>query len=314
VSILVVGSVALDSVETPVKRVEDALGGAAVYFSMAARHFSEVRLVGTVGDDFPKRHIRALREAGVNLEGLSQERGSTFRWAGRYHLDMNRRDTLKTELGVFADFKPKIPGAWRDTPFVFLANIDPDLQFDVLRQVKRPRLVACDTMNFWIEGKPKSLARLLKRVDVLTINDEEARMLGGQASLSRSARAVRAMGPRYLIVKRGEYGALLFSGEGVFSAPALLLDNVKDPTGAGDTFAGGFMGMLASASKINDNIFRQAVIMGSVMASFTVEDFSIKRLASVTPQEIQSRYRQFQEITRFSDWEAKSSINRRFRR
>lgn len=301
-NILVVGSVALDSVETPFSKAERVLGGAAVYFGMSARFFCPIRMVGVIGDDFPKKHLATLRKAGIDINGVEQKEGKTFFWQGRYHLNMNHRDTLKTELGVFADFKPKIPKEWKNSPFVFLANIDPELQLDVLNQVRKPRLVACDTMDFWIKGKPRELSKLLKKVDILVINEEETRMLGDKPSLLKSAQAVRKMGPKCLIVKQGEYGALLFTEAGVFASPALLLEKVVDPTGAGDSFAGGFMGILAASPVVDDNTFRQAVIMGSVMASFTVQDFSIRRLAKVTAYDIEKRYNQFVELTRFPEW------------
>lgn len=303
-SILVVGSVALDSVETPFNKVEKVLGGAAVYFSMSARFFCPVRMVGVIGEDFPQKHMVTLRKAGIDTGGVEKKSGKTFFWHGRYHLNMNRRDTLKTELGVFADFKPKIPKEWKKSPFVFLANIDPELQLDVLKQVKKPRLVACDTMDFWIKGKPRELSKLLKKVDILVINEEETRMLGNKPSLLKSAQTVRKMGPKCLIVKQGEYGALLFTDAGIFASPALLLEKVVDPTGAGDSFAGGFMGILSASPVVDDNTFRQAVIMGSVMASFTVQDFSIKRLAKVTAYDIEARYNQFVALTRFPEWNA----------
>jgi len=297
-SILVVGSVALDTVETPSGKVEDALGGAATYFSMAARHFAEVRMVATVGTDFPEEHIEMLDDAGVDLRGLAREEGRTFRWAGKYFDELNRRETLLTELGVFENFKPKIPEDWEDTDLVFLANIDPELQLSVLDQVKKPRVVACDTMDFWIEGKPDALRALLKRTDVVVINDDEAKMLSGHLSLPAAARFIRGMGPKWVVIKQGEYGALMFSDHGFFSAPALLLEDVRDPTGAGDTFAGGFMGALARSPQLNDEAFRRAIIVGSVLASFAVEDFSLSRLATVTTEEVWGRYKTFEELAR----------------
>ena len=301
-SILVVGSVALDTVETPSGRVEDALGGAAVYFSMAARHFAEVNIVGCVGSDFPQEHIEMLDKAGINLRGLVKEEGRTFRWAGKYFDELNRRETLLTELGVFENFRPKIPDGWEDTDHVFLANIDPELQLSVLDQVKKPRVAACDTMNFWIEGKPEALRELLERVDVVVINDEEAKMLSGRASLPAAARSIRGMGPRWVVIKQGEYGAVMFSDHGFFSAPALLLEEVRDPTGAGDTFAGGFMGALAKSPKLDDEAFRRAIIVGSVLASFAVEDFSLTRLATVTKEEVRGRYKTFEELASIPEY------------
>jgi len=294
----VVGSVALDTVETPSGRVDNALGGAAVYFSMAARHFDEVRMVAVVGNDFPEDHVEMLRKAGIDIKGLVREEGKTFRWAGKYFDELNRRETLLTELGVFEKFRPKIPRGWENTNHVFLANIDPELQLSVLDQVGKPRVTAFDTMNFWIERKPDVLKELLKRVDVIVINDEEAKMLGKHSSVLAAARAIRGMGPRWVVIKQGEYGAVMFSDHGVFSAPALLLDDVRDPTGAGDTFAGGFMGALAKSPRLDDEAFRRAIIVGSVLASFSVEDFSLGRLAMVTKEEVWGRYRTFEELAR----------------
>lgn len=297
-SILVVGSVALDTVETPSGKVEEALGGAAVYFSMAARHFDKVRIVATVGDDFPEEHIAMLKKAGVDILGMQREKGRTFRWAGKYFDELNKRETLLTELGVFENFNPKIPAGWENSEHVFLANIDPDLQISVLDQIEKPRLTAFDTMDFWIERKPRSLDKLLARIDAIIINDEEARMLSGHNSLLAAAKVIRGMGPRWVVIKQGEYGALMFSDHGIFSAPALLLDEVRDPTGAGDTFAGGFMGALAKSPVLDDEAFRRAVIAGSVLASFTVEDFSLGRLAGVSKDEVEGRYNTFEALAR----------------
>jgi len=303
-SILVVGSVALDSVETPRGKVDDALGGAATYFSMAARHFDKVRMVAVVGDDFPQFHLEMLEEAGVDLGGLAREEGKTFRWAGKYFDDLNRRETLLTELGVFESFDPKIPEGWEDSEFLFLANINPELQLSVLEQVRKPKFAACDTMNLWIDTKLDVLKQLLKKLDGIVINDEEAGMLTGRASMLHAARDIRGMGPQWVVIKQGEYGALMFSDHGVFSAPALLLDQVLDPTGAGDTFAGGFMGALACSHELDDEAFRRAVIVGSVMASFAVEDFSLGRLTHVSTEEVWGRYRTFQELARIPDCDA----------
>ena len=301
-SILVVGSVALDTVETPSGKVDNALGGAAVYFSMAARHFVDVRMVATVGDDFPKEHIDMLVRAGVDTKGLTRVEGSTFRWGGKYFDELNKRETLFTDLGVFENFKPEIPEGWERSTHVFLANIDPELQLNVLDQIEKPKVVAFDTMNFWIERKRDKLEELLDRVDAIVINDEEATMLSGHSSMIEAARKIRGMGPRWVVVKQGEYGALMFSDHGVFSAPALLLDEVRDPTGAGDTFAGGFMGALAMSGELDDEAFRRAIIVGSVLASFAVEDFSLGRLAVVSNAEVKGRYSTFEELARIPDY------------
>lgn len=297
--LLVVGSVALDTVETPFGRVEEALGGSATYFAYAASFFTQVRLVGPVGEDFPDGHVALLRQRGVDLRGLEVSPGRTFRWRGRYGYDLNEAHTLETQLNVLAGFRPRLHPALRRVPFLFLANIDPELQLEVLRQMaERPRLVALDTMNFWIQGKRAALQEVLAEVDVVAINDAEARQLAGEPNLIRAARAIAAMGPKTVVVKRGEYGALMISDGAFFIVPAYPLDSVYDPTGAGDTFAGGFMGYLASQERTDDPAMRRALIYGSVMASFTVEDFSLHRLVRLTPAEIEARYRAFQELMR----------------
>jgi len=297
--LLVVGSVALDSVATPFGTVREALGGSATYFSYSASFFTGVRLVATVGDDFPQEHLHLLRARGVDLSGLQVSKGRTFRWAGEYGYDLNEAKTLDTQLNVFADFKPALAPELRRVPYLFLANIDPVLQLDVLRQMaKRPQLVALDTMNFWIRGKREDLVRVLREVDVVTINDGEARQLAGEPNLIRAARAIARMGPKTVVVKRGEYGALMLSDGAFFIAPAYPLDSVYDPTGAGDTFAGGFVGYLAAMDRVDAPTMRRAVVYGSVMASFTVEDFSLNRLARLTSGEIAQRYDAFQDLTR----------------
>jgi sugar/nucleoside kinase (ribokinase family) len=298
-SILVVGSVAYDTVETPVGRAERVLGGSASFFAVAASYFSPVNLVGVVGRDFGEEQLRAFRGRPIDLAGLERMDGKTFHWQGRYSQDLNSRDTICTDLNVFEFFQPKIPEAYRRSELVFLGNIDPVLQRQVLAQVERPRVVACDTMNFWIKGKPEELRQTLAKVHVLLINDQEARELSGEWNLVKAARAVRAMGPQTLVVKKGEHGVLLFGHESCFAAPALPLETVVDPTGAGDTFAGGFMGYLASAPELHDGVLRQAVVMGSTLASFCVEAFSLERLVTLTRPEIEARYRVFQELTKF---------------
>jgi len=288
--LLVVGSVALDSVETPFGKVQEALGGSATYFSYSASFFTGVHLVATVGDDFPEAHLKLLEDRGVDIAGLQTSKGRTFRWSGQYGYDLNEAKTLETQLNVFAEFRPVLGEGFARTPFLFLANIDPELQLDVLRQMKeRPRLVALDTMNFWIQGKREALRKVLAEVDVVTVNDGEARQLASEPNLIRAARAISGMGPRTVVVKRGEYGALLLTEDRLF---------FYDPTGAGDTFAGGFMGYLAAQDRVDAAAMRRAVVYGSVMASFTVEDFSLKRLTRLTPADINERYTAFHDLIR----------------
>lgn len=300
-SLLVVGSVAYDSVETPFGKVTRALGGAATFFSIAASHFTDVRLVGVVGQDFKKEHEKLLRDKGIDLKGLKRAKGKTFHWAGKYSFNLNERETLATDLNVFETFKPKLPKGYENSDYVFLANIDPEIQMDVLSQVKAPKLIALDTMNFWIEGKLNALKKLLKKVDVLVINDGEARELSNEWNLVKAARCIHDMGPPMLIIKQGEYGALLFSEGHIFNAPGYPLEEVFDPTGAGDTFAGGFMGHLAGEDNFHTSTLRQAIIMGSVMASFAVESFSVDRLISINRGDIENRYRSFKRLTEFHD-------------
>jgi sugar/nucleoside kinase (ribokinase family) len=299
-SILVVGSVAYDTVETPFGRRERVLGGSASFFSVAAAFFAPVNLVGVVGSDFGEEQLAAFRGRPIDLAGLERADGKTFHWQGRYAQDLNSRDTIATDLNVFEFFEPKIPEAYRRSELVFLGNIDPELQRGVLEQVERPRVVACDTMNYWIKGKPNELRETLAKVQVLLINDQEARELSGEWNLVKAAQAVRALGPATLVVKKGEHGVLLFTDDGCFSAPALPLATVVDPTGAGDTFAGGFVGYLASRKTVDDAALRQAVVMGSTLASFCVEAFSLDRLLTLTRPEIDKRYAAFETLTRFA--------------
>ena len=280
-TVLVVGSVALDSVETPFGRADDALGGSGTYFSSSASHFAPVQLVGVVGDDYPVDQLAPLAARGVDLSGLERASGSSFRWRGRYRHDLNSAETLETHLGVFSNFRPKIPEAFRRAPFVFLANIDPRLQLQVLDQVERPRLVACDTMNFWIESRRPELVELLGRVDLITLNDGEARQLTEHANLVKAARWILDKGPRYVVIKKGEHGAFMFTRESVFFAPAYPLESVFDPTGAGDSFAGG------------------AVVIGSAMGSFAVEKFSNARLLEIGRAEIDARVEEFRQLVAF---------------
>jgi sugar/nucleoside kinase (ribokinase family) len=301
VGVLVVGSVALDSVKTPFGAVEDVLGGSASYFSTAASFFTEVALVGVVGDDFPPEVLALFREREIDLHGLEHVQGKTFRWRGEYRYDLNEAITLDTQLNVFEQFRPKLPQAYRQSAYVFLANIDPELQLEVLTQVTRPKFVACDTMNFWIQGKLEALKAVLQRVDLLTINESEARQLTREPNIVKAARSILSMGPKTLIVKRGEYGALMFNGSTVFFAPAYPLESVYDPTGAGDSFAGGLMGYLANVDEVSEESMRQAIIMGSTMASFNVEAFSLERLRSLTYPEIRERFRAFKSLVTFGD-------------
>jgi sugar/nucleoside kinase (ribokinase family) len=296
-----VGSVAFDTVTTPFGKATEVLGGSATYFAAAASFFTDVRLVAVVGEDFPEEYLDFLQKRNVDLRGLQWAPGRTFRWVGEYGFDLNEARTLDTQLNVFADFAPEIPGEYQDSEVVFLANIDPDLQRKVLSQVRRPALIAADTMNYWINGKPDSLRQTLRMVDMLIINEAETRQLAGEGNLVQAAQKVRALGPQAVVIKRGEYGALLFNEGGWFSAPALPSEAIRDPTGAGDTFAGGFVGYLANTMNFDDATVRKAIIMGSVMASFNVEEFSLGRLRTLTYEEIEARYRVFKRLAQFED-------------
>lgn len=296
-SMLVVGSVAIDSVETPHGQANDVVGGAATYFALAASFFCPVRLVAAVGSDFPASAVELLQGRGVDLTGLERRQGTTLRWRGRYHEDMNVRDTLHLDLGVFADFNPKLPASYKDSQHIFLANIDPKLQSAVLDQLSGHKLVGCDTMNHWIMESRPALEQLLRRVGILVINDEEARMISGEHNVVRAARAILKMGPHTLLIKRGEYGVIQFAADSVFAVPAFPLEEVFDPTGAGDTFAGGFMGELARTGDYTQRGLRRAIVYGSVMASFVVEQFSYRRLVELDRDAIDRRYRQFVSLT-----------------
>ncbi|MGH7664970.1 MAG: PfkB family carbohydrate kinase [Gemmatimonadaceae bacterium] len=300
-TVLVVGSVALDSVETPFGRANDVLGGSGTFFSAAASHLATVQLVGVVGTDYPRDRFRPLADRGVDLAGLETADGPSFRWRGRYRHDLNAAETLETHLGVFSNFRPKIPDQFRNAPFVFLANIDPRLQLEVLSQVKQPKLVACDTMNFWIESRRPELIELLSRVDLVTLNDGEARQLTEQSNLVKAARWIMERGPKHVIIKKGEHGAFMFTPKTVFFAPAYPLEEVFDPTGAGDSFAGGFMGYLARTGDLSEPNLRRAVVTGSALGSFAVERFSIDRLLEIGPQEIQARVGEFRRLVAFEE-------------
>jgi len=300
-SIVVVGTVAFDTVETPFGTGENVLGGSATYFSTSASFFTDVSLVAVVGEDFPDEHVRFLRSRDINTEGLQRIPGKTFHWTGRYGYDLNEAQTLDTQLNVLTEFKPDLPAAYRSAEYLFLANIDPDLQMEVLEQMHKPKLVACDTMNFWISSKPESLRRVLQKVDIVVINEGEARQFTGEANLVKAARQIIALGCKRLVVKRGEYGVLMFTADSVFAAPAYPLEQVFDPTGAGDTFAGGFMGYLANTGDLSEEGVRQAIVFGSVMASFNVEDFSLNRMKRLDYKEIEARYKSFKALTSFRD-------------
>lgn len=298
-SLLVVGSVAYDGIETPFGKVDRILGGSATYISLTSSYFANsVNLVGVVGNDFADEDINLLKQKSINIDGLQRdESGKTFFWQGKYHYDLNNRDTLDTQLNVFEHFDPVIPEAYQGLKYIALGNIEPSLQGKVLDQVANPGFVVMDTMNFWIEGTPDALKKTLKRVDLLVINDSEARELAEEPNLMKAAEKVMSMGPDYLIIKKGEHGALLFTGEEIFSAPAFPVIDIFDPTGAGDSFMGGLIGWLSYTDDISPQNLRRAVIIGSVMASFCVEEFGPERLKSLSEKEIYDRYREFRELS-----------------
>ncbi|RPH89546.1 MAG: sugar kinase [Calditrichaeota bacterium] len=287
--LLVVGSVAYDAIETPFAKTEKALGGSAMFFSAAAGYFAPVHLVGVVGNDFDFDELAFLRKNNIDFEGLTIENGETFRWAGRYLNNMIDRETIYTHLGVFESFNPLLPEKYKENEFIFLANIHPSLQYSVLQQIHRPTFIAMDTMNFWITGALEDLKKTLQHVDALIINDSEVRLLSQEHNLFTGARKIQSMGPQVLIIKKGEHGAILIQGDSYFACPALPIENLFDPTGAGDTFAGGFMGYLAECGSVNETNLRRAVAMGAVMASFCVERFSAERLKNLTIEEIRQR-------------------------
>ncbi len=300
-SVLVVGSVALDSVETPFGKADDVLGGSATFFSASASHLTKVSVVGVVGSDYPMEKLEPLRKRGVDFSGLEKAEGESFRWRGRYRHDLNSAETLETHLGVFSRFSPKIPEKLRSSPYLFLGNIDPRLQLAVLNQVKKPKLIACDTMNFWIQSRRPELLELLGHVDMVTLNDAEARQLTEKANLVQAAQWIMGRGPRHVIIKKGEHGAFMFNEQSIFFAPAFPLESVFDPTGAGDAFAGGFIGYLAASGDLSEANMRRAVIFGSVMGSFAVEKFSIERLMTVTRAEIDQRMRDMRRLVAFEE-------------
>ena len=295
-SLLVVGSMAYDSVETPFDKRDNALGGSAMFFSTAASYFSPVNLVAVVGNDFKQSDIDFLREKKVDLSGMTVEKGDTFRWGGKYLDNMMDRETLFTRLGVFEQFKPVLPESYKQSGYIFLANIQPDLQYNVMQQVQKPKFVAMDTMNFWITGTPDDLKKTLSVVDALMINDSEVRLLSGVDNIFAGARIIQEMGPKTLIIKKGEHGSILIHNESYFACPALPIENLFDPTGAGDSFAGGFMGYLSHMDEINNATLRRAIVMGTVMASFCVESFSADRLKALTTLDIKKRVQQLLQL------------------
>ena len=298
-TVLVVGSVALDSVETPFGKADNVLGGSGTFFSAAASLLTPVQLVGVIGSDYPVDRLEPLRARGVDLSGLERAEGSSFRWRGRYRHDLNSAETLETHLGVFSHFSPKIPEPFRAAEYVFLANIDPRLQLDVLGKMTRPKLVACDTMNFWIESRRSDLLALLGRVDIITLNDGEARQLTEEYNLVRAARWILARGPKHVVIKKGEHGAFMFTERSIFFAPAYPLESVFDPTGAGDSFDGGFMGHLARSGDLSEGGLRRAMIYGSALGSFAVEKFSIERLLEVSAADVAARVNEFRRLVAF---------------
>ena len=301
-SILVVGSVALDSVETPFGKVRDALGGSATYFSTAASLFTRVNLVAVVGADFPQEHVDFLKGRGVDVQGLQKVPGETFRWAGRYDYELNTTHTLETRLNVFADFHPALPEGYKRSDFLFLANIHPELQYEVLRQMSpRPRLVMVDTMDFWLQSQRAALERVIRAVDVVTMNESEVRMWSGTSNLLVAARRLISMGPKVVIIKQGEHGAVMFNDSTYFMVPAYLLEEVVDPTGAGDSFAGGFLGYLDRAGQIDDRSLRRAGVNGCAVASFTVQGFGVNGLRAATPSDVADRYLEFYHFTHFHE-------------
>ena len=297
--ITVVGSVALDSIETPFGKVESVIGGSATHFSTSASFFAPINLVGVVGNDFPKEHVKFLKSRNIDTRGLEIADGLTFSWKGYYDYDLNTAHTLETNLNVFETFDPKLPDSYRSAEFIFLANIDPQLQLKVLEQTTQPKLVVMDTMNFWIESKKQHLIRTLQEVDIAMMNDAEARELSETHNLLDAARRILGWGPTTVIIKKGEHGVLMFTDKTHFAAPAFPLEDIKDPTGAGDSFAGGFIGYLAKTNDVTEANMRKAVIYASVMASFSVEDFSLNRFKRLTQKEIDGRYAHFEEMTIF---------------
>jgi sugar/nucleoside kinase (ribokinase family) len=303
-TLLVVGSIALDSIFTPFGETADALGGSAVYFSVAGSLLHPVQVVGVIGSDYPVAELERLAPRGIDWSGVEHAVGESFRWKGKYSSDLQSRETLETRLGVFADFQPKLPEAFRSADFLFLGNIDPELQLGVLSQVRRPSLVVCDTMNYWIQSKKPQLLELLSRVDVLMVNDSEARELSGDWNIHRAGRWILAHGPKRVVIKQGEYGALLIEPNRTFYVPAFPLESVFDPTGAGDAFAGGFMAYLARTGSVSEDSIRRAMVVGSAMGSYAVEQFGIRAFDTVTLADVDARVRAFTDLTHVSLAEA----------
>jgi ribokinase len=299
VGVIMVGTVALDSVKTPFGKAVETLGGSAVYASVAANTFAKVGLVGVIGKDFPKKHLEFLKKKGIDMAGLETADGDTFRWKGYYEYDMNQAHTLDTRLNVLSRFNPALPKTYRDARYVFLANTDPEIQLNVYNQIRKPKLVMLDTMNFWIDNKKEALKDIIGKVDVMLTNDAEARQYFGTPNLIKAGRAFLDMGPKAVIIKKGEHGAILFTGDQCFVAPAYPLENLVDPTGAGDSFAGGFIGWLAKTDDISPRNMRKAVVFGSIIASYNAEDFSLNRLKTITRDDIFNRYMMFQDIASF---------------
>ncbi|MCX5693377.1 MAG: PfkB family carbohydrate kinase [Candidatus Omnitrophica bacterium] len=294
--ILVIGSVALDTIASPSGYSKEILGGSATYFSISASFFAPVNLVATIGMDFPEKYKKTMKSFGLDLEGLEVKEGKTFRWEGSYVKDLNCAETIETQLNVFAEFKPCLPKRYEKSKYIFLANIDPDLQIFILKKFAGKRFIGCDSMNHWIKNKNRSLKNMIKKTSIIFLNDTEAKMLSGESNMLKAGKYLLSMGPEFAVVKRGEYGAILFSKNFTFMVPAYLLEDVKDPTGAGDTFAGGFMGYLAKMDKISEKNIKNALLWGSVMASFTVQDFSINRFLKLNKRDVEKRHKKFKQL------------------
>ena len=299
-AITVVGSIALDSVETPFSKMNNILGGSASFFSLASSFFTDVKIIGVVGNDFGKMHLNILKDRSIDITGIKMKEGTTFHWEGRYGYDLSDPETLKTELGVFSSFKPVVPHSFKNDA-LFLANIDPDIQLDVLNQMNSPKLIVLDTMNFWIERKREKLVKVIEKSDIFIINESEARLLTGESSIFSAAKAIRNFGAKILILKRGAYGATMFLDERFFIVPAYPLEDVKDPTGAGDSFAGGFMGYIDNTGDMAFENLKKALVFGNIMASFAVEDFSVYRLLAIKMVEIKERFKKFRDMTYFGE-------------
>ncbi len=300
-SLLIVGSIALDTIETPFGKVKETLGGSAVYSSIAASYFIKPCIVAVVGEDFPKSYLSLLKRHNIDITGVEVANGKTFRWSGHYLYDLNSAQTIETQLNVFKSFNPKIPQQYKNIKNIFLANIDPELQYHVYKQMLQPEIVACDTMNYWIENKKTQLKRTLKIVDILLINETEARQLAEESNIIKAAKCIHKMGPKTIVIKRGEYGAICSYKDNIFIVPSYPVENVFDPTGAGDSFAGGFMGYVTKVGKFNNKILRKAIILGTVMGSFCVEKFGVKKISSITYEDILQRYKEIKKITHFEN-------------